>query len=107
MIVDFSLMPGAAGHPPGSAKVIANESAIIFFRFSVQHSEVKAHGLTYDDHQGNAVAGSFINDQRIDIRFHRDFSDARIRNLWSGVRAEPSLSFLRDWTLYYQGRLIA
>jgi len=38
-----------AEHSPRLARFIANEVAIIFFRFSVQHSEAKAHGLTYDD----------------------------------------------------------
>ena len=86
--------------------MICNETAIVFFRFSVQHRDIKLHGLTYEDRQGNTVAGSFT-DARVDIRFHREFSDERIRIMWSQARAEPTLRFLRDWPLYYQGRLVA
>jgi len=40
-----------AEHSPRLAKFIASEVAIIFFRFSVQHSEIKAHKLGASSHE--------------------------------------------------------
>jgi hypothetical protein len=105
IIAGLNSIQGREGQPPSAGKFILNETGIIFFPFREQHQDVKLHGLTYEDHQGNAVAGSFV-EQRVDIRGHRGFSDEWIRNLWSRVRSEPKLSFLRQWPLYYQGRLI-
>jgi hypothetical protein len=98
---------GSVDEAPAFGKFIVNETGIIFFRASVQHRDIKLNGLSYeDDYQGNALAGSFIS-ERVDIRFHRDFSDDRIRSLWSRVRSETELSFLRAWPLYYKNRLIS
>lgn len=106
MIVDLNLLPGSTDQPPLSGKFIVNENAIVFFPASHQHKDTKQHGLSYEDgYAGNAVAGTF-GSGRIDIRYHEKFSDERIRTIWSQLRSEARLSFLRDWKLYYQGRPI-
>jgi hypothetical protein len=105
IVAGLESIPDSVNQPPKFAKFILNETAIVFFRFSTQHQDVKLHGLSYEDHRGNAVAGSFAND-RVDIRFHKDFSDERIRGIWMQVCSEPTLSFLHGFELYYQGRRI-
>ena len=93
------------GSVPG--KVLLNDDAVVFFPMSRQHREMKSQGLSYeDDYRGNAVAGTF-QPGRVDIRFHSQFSDERIRALWSRLLTDPSLSFLHGWELHYQGRRIA
>ncbi len=56
-----------------------------------------------DDYRGNALAG-LITSERVEIRFHRAFSDERVRSIWSRVLAIPEVARARPGTLYYQGR---
>jgi len=89
-----------------TVKFILNDTGIIFFFAAVQHRDVKADGLSYeDDYRGNAVAG-IVTRERVDIRFHQAFSDERIRGLWRRVLAAPELGGMEFGTLYYQGREI-
>ncbi len=89
-----------------TVKFILNGSAIVFLAVGQQHRDVKLPGLSYeDDYQGNAVAG-LVTPQRVEIRFHRDYSDDRIRRLWIHVSLVPELASLRCRKLYYQGREI-
>jgi hypothetical protein len=79
LVVNSQLIEPSLARPGQTGKFILNESAIIFFSTSQQHNSVKLHGLSYEDHyRGNALAGTFAN-CRIDIRFHRDFSDEHLR----------------------------
>jgi hypothetical protein len=106
MIVDLDSIPGSADQPPRSGKFILNETAIVFFSASRQHREVKRHDLSYeDDYRGNAMAGTFA-DGRVDIRFHEQFPDERVRTLWLRASSDQQLAFLRSWKVYYQGRRI-
>jgi hypothetical protein len=90
--------------PGQTGKLIFNDSAIVFFPTSQQHNSVKVEGLSYeDDYRGNALAGTFGRG-RLDIRFHRDFSDERIRAIWARVCAQTELGFLKTWAAFYQGR---
>ena len=94
--------------PHPSLKFILNDEGIVFFSEARQHRTVKAHGLSYeDDYRGNAVAG-LITSGRVEIRFHSAFSDNRIHNLWTQIKAKlipPSLDTrLSELPLYYQGR---
>lgn len=87
-------------------KFILNDSGIAFFSAAVQHREMKTAGLSYeDDYRGNAVAG-IVTPERVEIRFHRAFSDERIRHLWSRMLAVPEIAEARLGRLYYQGREI-
>jgi hypothetical protein len=98
---------GSGDQPPRSGKFILNEDAIIFFPHSLQHREVKLLGLSYeDDSLGNALAGIILV-KRIEIRFHKQFSDERIRSIWHQLQAEPQLSFMHGWELYYRAERIA
>jgi hypothetical protein len=91
----------------GSLKFILNDSGILFFPATQQHRDTKSHGLSYeDDYRGNAVAGMVMAD-RVEIRFHKAFSDDRIRTIWRRLLSSPELASARFGQLYYQGREIA
>jgi hypothetical protein len=91
----------------GSLKFILNDTGILFFRATQQHRDTKSHGLSYeDDYRGNAAAGMVMAD-RVEIRFHKAFSDDRIRTIWRKLLSSPELASARFGQLYYQGREIA
>ena len=93
-------------HVQGTLKFILNDSGIYFFPATQQHRDSKSHGLSYeDDYRGNAVAGIVMPD-RVEIRFHKAFSDDRIRTIWRSVLSSPELASVRLGQLYYQGRQI-
>jgi hypothetical protein len=103
-VVNSQLIRQAAATPGQTGKFILNGSAIIFFPTAQQHNSIKSHGLTYeDDYRGNAMAGTF-GAGRIDIRFHRDFSDEHVRTIWTQVLAQSELAVLNNWAVFYQGR---
>jgi hypothetical protein len=90
----------------GSLKFILNDSGIVFFPATQQHRDTKSHGLSYeDDYLGNAVAGIVMPD-RVEIRFHKAFTDDRIRAIWRRVLSRPELAGASLGQLYYQGRVI-
>ncbi len=63
-------------------------------------------GLSYeDDYRGNALAG-IITPDRVEIRFHRDFSDEHVKRIWSRVAERPDVARTGPGKLYYQGREI-
>jgi len=98
---------GLLKEPRGSLKFLLNDSAIVFFPAAQQHCDVKLEGLSYeDDYRGNALAG-LVTPERVEIRFHRVFSDEHVRNLWSRVLAIREVAGAGLGRVYYQGREIA
>ncbi len=90
----------------GTVKFILNDTVIYFFPAAQQHRDSKSHGLSYeDDYRGNAVAG-LVMPERVEIRFHKAFSDDRIRTIWRNVLASTELANVKFGSLYYQGREI-
>jgi len=87
-------------------KFILNDSAIVFFPGNQEHRDVKTAGLSYEDNYGgNALAG-LVTPDRVEIRYHRAFSDERVRNLWRQVLKNPEIAGAGLGDLYYQGRKI-
>jgi len=94
-------------HAPGTVKFILNETGIHFFSAAQQHRETKSPGLSYeDDYRGNAVAG-LVMPGKVEIRFHKAFSDERIRAVWGSVLSKPEIAPAKLGSLYYQGRELA
>ena len=90
----------------GSLKFLLNDSAIAFFPNSQQHRDMKVEGLSYeDDYRGNALAG-VVTPERVEIRFHRAFSDELVRSIWSRVMQIPQVANAGLGKVYYQGREI-
>ena len=87
-----------------SAKVVLNEAGAIFFSSHLQHREQKGPEISYEDnYAGNALA-AMLAPGRIEIRYHRDFTDERVARLVRALLSEPSLAFMRGWHATYQGR---
>ncbi len=85
-------------------KFIMNEDSIAFFPVSQQHRDVKIGGLSYEeDYRGNAVAGLIVCG-KAEIRFHKAFSDEKMRSLWQELRSLPECASLPLEILTYQGR---
>ncbi len=96
----------AASQHGATVKFILNDTAIIFFPATQQHRDVKIYGLSYeDDYLGNAVAG-LLTDEKVEVRFHKEYPDGRIQQIWHQLRAMPELTELVSRKFYYQGREI-
>jgi hypothetical protein len=87
-------------------KLVANESGVYFFPHTTEHRDALQPGLRYaDDSAGNALA-AMVKPGRIDFRFHRDFSDQRVRNLARRILDHPELAVARSFAVTYQGRTL-
>jgi hypothetical protein len=92
--------------PLRQRKALINETGIVIFPASVQHAAIKTHGISYeDDYKGNALAAIF-DGQKLEIRWHRDFTEARVKLLLEGLRNLPALTALRHHSVSYQGKSI-
>jgi len=103
-ILNLPVLRSALAPNGPTIKFIVNESGIAFFTASLQHRDIKAGGLSYeDDYKGNALAGLFVGG-KAEIRFHSAFSDDRVRNIWREFRGSPECVGLPVGSPTYQGR---
>ena len=87
-------------------KLIANENAVFLFPHATEHRDAKQPGLSYeDDSAGNALA-AMVRPGRIEFRFHKSFSDERVRNLVRKIVVRPELAFAAAFSVAYQGRTL-
>lgn len=87
-----------------SAKMVFNEAGAIAFPVHLQHCDQKGPQISYEDnYAGNALA-AMLAPGRIEIRYHKAFSDQRVTQIVRSLLAEPALVFIRDWQVTYQGR---
>ncbi|HUN82535.1 MAG TPA: hypothetical protein VMV81_13610 [Phycisphaerae bacterium] len=106
LLVGVELIHSLSAQVGFSAKMVFNEAGAVFFSANLQHSDQKAPQISYEDnYAGNAMAAMLAPD-RIEIRYHKDFSDARVTQIIRRLVAEPSLSFMREWHVTYQGRTL-
>ena len=85
-------------------KAVLNEVGILIFPSSTQHATMKADGISYeDDYRGNALAAVF-DARKFEIRWHREFSQERVRLLVKKLAESPELSFLSAQSVTYQGK---
>jgi hypothetical protein len=105
LIVDLeSLTPD---HPGFTAKAVLNQHGIIFLPARAQHRDSKATNISYeDDYKGNALA-AMLTPGRIEIRYHKAFTDDAVADLLRALTAHPDLAFMRGWSATYQGRPIS
>jgi hypothetical protein len=105
-IINSELLKATLASNGLSVKFLLGDGIIVFFPLTQQHRDIKSHGLSYeDDYRGNAVAG-LVTPSGAEIRYHKGFSDDRIRALWARLRALPECSDARLGRLLYQGREI-
>jgi len=89
-----------------SAKMVFNDAGAIFFSSNLQHRDHKARQISYeDDYAGNALA-AMLAPGRIEIRYHKSFSDGRVAQIVRALLAEPRLAFMHGWQVTYQGRTL-
>jgi hypothetical protein len=87
-------------------KLIANENAVFLFPHTTEHRDAKQPGLSYeDDSAGNALA-AMVKPGRIEFRYHKSFSDERVRNLFRKIIEPPELAFAAAFSVIYQGRTL-
>jgi hypothetical protein len=87
-----------------SVKMVFNAKGAILFPTTEQHRDQKADGISYeDDHAGNALA-ALLSNNCVEVRFHRNFTDAQVLSLIHSLATHPELTFIRDWRITYQGR---
>ena len=87
-------------------KVLVNDSGAHFFPSTTEHRDATQPGLCYkDDSLGNALAGT-IKPGRIDIRFHRAFSDAHVASVLRRLLDHADATPLAGFSVTYQGRSI-
>jgi hypothetical protein len=85
-------------------KMVMNEHGAVFGPVSSQHRDLRAEGIAYaDDYKGNALA-AMLAPSKVEVRFHKAFSDEDVARLIRELSAEPNLGFLREWRATYQGR---
>lgn len=88
-------------------KLLANDSAVVFFPHTVEHQDAGKPGIKYaDDASGNALA-AIVKPGRIEFRFHHQYSDARVRLLTERILALPEMIFANSFLVTYQGRIVS
>lgn len=88
-------------------KMVFNASGVIVFPSSRQHRDMKGEGISYDDnYAGNALA-AMVRRDAIEIRYHRQFTDAAVGGIMRLLLSQPQLEPLRGVAVTYQGRVIA
>jgi hypothetical protein len=64
---------------------------------STEHRDVKQPGLSYeDDSMGNALA-AMVKSGLIEFRFHKAFSDDRVRSIAQAIINHPDVAFMSDF----------
>ncbi len=85
-------------------KLLANDTGVVLFPHTTEHRDATQSGIKYaDDSRGNALA-AMIKPGRIEFRFHRGFSDDRVKQLAERILALPELQFASGATVTYQAR---
>lgn len=87
-------------------KMLVNDSGVVFFPHTTEHRDATQSGIQYaDDSRGNALA-AMVKPGRIEIRFHRHFTDERVKRLIDRILLLPELEFARSFVFAYQARTL-
>ncbi len=104
LLLGLESLDSAVAQSGFSGKMVFNERGAILFPVKRQHSEMKAEGISYEDnYKGNALA-AMLAPGRIEIRFHKAFTDRAVARILGLLLAEPRLSSIARWKATYQGR---
>jgi len=85
-------------------KVLMNDKIAYFFSKTAEHRDTKVFGLDYEDDAKGSASAATMTPGRIDVRFHRRFSDQRVARIAASMLSQPVLSFAKDFHVFYQGR---
>lgn len=93
--------------PHYAAKMVFNAHGAIFFPVNKEHRTQSGPDIRYaDDYKGNALA-AMLSPGRIEVRFHKDFTDQRVALIVSTLLDQPELSCLQGYQASYQGRALS
>lgn len=105
-LIGANFLAKAVGQGGFSAKAVLNANGAIFFSTSQQHRDQKADGISYEDnYEGNALA-AMLAPGKIEIRFHKEFTDRAVTEIIASLLAHPDLGFMKGWKVLYQGRTL-
>jgi hypothetical protein len=86
------------------AKLVFNTHGAIFFPVTKEHRNQSGPNICYaDDYKGNALA-AMISPGKIEVRFHREYTDAQVAQMLTNLLAHESCTFLWPVQATYQGR---
>lgn len=104
ILLGLEFLQSALSQPGFCGKMVFNANGAIFFPVKREHREMKATGVSYeDDYRGNALA-AMLAVGRIEVRFHKAFSDIEVARVLTSLQARPELQPLATWARFYQGR---
>ncbi len=84
--------------------MVFNSNGAIFFPVNKEHRDQKSDRISYEDnYKGNALAAMLTPD-KIEIRFHQEYSDTEVALIISALKQQPDMCFLKNWEVTYQGR---
>ena len=87
-------------------KMLLNEIGVVLFPCTTEHRDAAQPGIHYaDDYQGNALA-AMVQPGRVEFRYHRQFSDQRVKQLVARMLKLPELDFAREFVVTYQARTL-
>lgn len=85
-------------------KMLVNDTGIVLFPHTTEHQDETRPGIQYvEESAGNALA-AVVMPGRIELRFHRQFSDERVKRLVEKMLLLPELKFARTFLVTYQAR---
>ncbi len=87
-----------------SAKLVFNQHGAIFFPVTAEHRNQSGPEIRYaDDYKGNALA-AMLSPGKIEVRYHKDFTDAQVALMLMELLQLPELACLHPCRATYQGR---
>jgi hypothetical protein len=87
-------------------KMLANDSGVVLFPHATEHRDATQPGIKYaDDSDGNALA-AMVKPGSIEFRYHRQFTDERVKRLAERMLTLPELEFARAFAVTYQARTL-
>ena len=85
-------------------KMLLNDVGVVLFSHTTEHRDAGHPGIIYaDQSRGNALA-AMVKPGRIEIRYHQQFTDQRVKRLMEKILATPEFEFARSFAVSYQGR---
>ena len=87
-------------------KLLATDQVAVLFPHATEHRDVHVAGIRYSDDSGGNGIAVMVVPGRIEFRFHRDFSDERVRRLAKAILKQPDFNFAAGYEVTYQGRIL-
>lgn len=87
-------------------KLLANDTGVVVFPHTTEHRDATQSGIIYADDSRSSALAAMVKPGRIEFRFHRGFSDARVTELATRILALHEFAFAHAFTVTYQARTL-